>query len=271
MVNRRAKSGRGDRFYFLGLQNHCGRWLQPWRHLLLKRKAMTNLDRVLKSKYITLLTVIHTKLWLISPVMWLSSFSMMAIERTFPHRLKVLSWEQQLRTGRMDSSWDSVIPHCSKFSSWRVAATCSRRMQRILGLKSVMVTPLRSRPLSWWMFGHWDRWVRSNSVSWQLVIARWSKGVIRHLGRKKSDEVWETQGAAVLGRWLAQRQGPTVSWRSVLRMISLLFNLTFHLCITWKPPVVCMFSGHTSLPSSQNRAFLKYLPTYLEKATFRDW
>ena len=33
------------------------------RHLLLKRKAMANLDRVLKSKDITLLTVIHTKLW----------------------------------------------------------------------------------------------------------------------------------------------------------------------------------------------------------------
>ena len=23
-------SGNSDRFYFLGLQNHCGQWLQPW-------------------------------------------------------------------------------------------------------------------------------------------------------------------------------------------------------------------------------------------------
>ena len=29
MVNRCGKSGNSDRFYFLGLQNHCGWWLQP--------------------------------------------------------------------------------------------------------------------------------------------------------------------------------------------------------------------------------------------------
>ena len=29
MANRREKSGNYDRFYFLGLQNHCGWWLQP--------------------------------------------------------------------------------------------------------------------------------------------------------------------------------------------------------------------------------------------------
>ena len=30
MENRRRKSGNSDRFYFLGLQNHWGWWLQPW-------------------------------------------------------------------------------------------------------------------------------------------------------------------------------------------------------------------------------------------------
>ena len=30
MANRRGKSGNSDRFYFPGLQNHCGGWLQPW-------------------------------------------------------------------------------------------------------------------------------------------------------------------------------------------------------------------------------------------------
>ena len=29
MANRWGKSGNSDRFYFLGLQNHCGWWLQP--------------------------------------------------------------------------------------------------------------------------------------------------------------------------------------------------------------------------------------------------
>ena len=47
-----------DRFDFLGLQNHCG-WHcshEIRRRLLLGRKAMTNLDSVLKSRDITLLT-----------------------------------------------------------------------------------------------------------------------------------------------------------------------------------------------------------------------
>ena len=30
MANRWGNSGKSDRFYFLGLQNHYGQWLQPW-------------------------------------------------------------------------------------------------------------------------------------------------------------------------------------------------------------------------------------------------
>ena len=30
MANRRGQSVSSHRFYFLGLQNHCRRWLQPW-------------------------------------------------------------------------------------------------------------------------------------------------------------------------------------------------------------------------------------------------
>ena len=43
MVNRWGNNGNSDRLYFLGAQNHC-------RHLLLRRKAMTNLDSVLKKQ-----------------------------------------------------------------------------------------------------------------------------------------------------------------------------------------------------------------------------
>ena len=60
-ANRWGNNGNSDRLYFLGLQNHCRWWLQPWvfkRHLLLGRKAMKNLDSVLKSRDITLLTKI---------------------------------------------------------------------------------------------------------------------------------------------------------------------------------------------------------------------
>ena len=30
MANRWGNNGNNDRLYFLGLQNHCGQWLQPW-------------------------------------------------------------------------------------------------------------------------------------------------------------------------------------------------------------------------------------------------
>ena len=35
MANRRGKSGSSDRFYFLRLQKHCRRWLQPWNEKML--------------------------------------------------------------------------------------------------------------------------------------------------------------------------------------------------------------------------------------------
>ena len=58
MGNRRGKTESSDRFYFLGLQNHCRRNCRDEikRRLFLERKAMTNLDSILKSRDIALLT-----------------------------------------------------------------------------------------------------------------------------------------------------------------------------------------------------------------------
>ena len=58
MANRWGNSGNSGWLYFLGLQNHCKWWLQPWikRCLLLGRKAMTNWDSILKSRDISLPT-----------------------------------------------------------------------------------------------------------------------------------------------------------------------------------------------------------------------
>ena len=112
MTNIRAKTGKSDRFYFLGLQNHCSppgssvhevlqarilEWVaisfskdfpnpgiepgspsgsnhcRQWLHLwnsktLLGRKAMTNLDRVLNSRDITLPTKVHLVKAMVFPV-----------------------------------------------------------------------------------------------------------------------------------------------------------------------------------------------------------
>ena len=47
MAQRWGNNGNSDRLYFLGL--HCRWWLQPWL-LLLGRKAMTNIDSILKKQ-----------------------------------------------------------------------------------------------------------------------------------------------------------------------------------------------------------------------------
>ena len=52
MANSWGSSGNSDRLYFLGLQNHCS-------HFFLVRKAMTNLDSIVQSGDITLLTKVH--------------------------------------------------------------------------------------------------------------------------------------------------------------------------------------------------------------------
>ena len=68
MANRWGKSENSLRFHFLWLQNHCSWWLQPrnWKMLLVGRKAVTNIDSVLKSRDITLLT----KVWIVKAMVF---------------------------------------------------------------------------------------------------------------------------------------------------------------------------------------------------------
>ena len=59
-----------DRFYFLGLQSHCNGDCnhEIKRHLLLGRTVMTNLDSILKSRDITLLTKVYIVKAIIFPI-----------------------------------------------------------------------------------------------------------------------------------------------------------------------------------------------------------
>ena len=54
------------RDFILGLKNHCSHEIK--KHLLLGRKAMTNLDGILKSRDITLPTNIHLVKAMVFPV-----------------------------------------------------------------------------------------------------------------------------------------------------------------------------------------------------------
>ena len=66
------KSGYSDRFYFLGLQNHCGRWLQSWNQKTLapwKKSYNKPRQRIkLNSRNITLPTKVHIVKIMVFPV-----------------------------------------------------------------------------------------------------------------------------------------------------------------------------------------------------------
>ena len=68
MTNRWGNNGNSDKLYFfLHLQNgDCNHEIK--RHLLLWRKTMTNLDSILKSRHITLLTKVHLVKAMVFPV-----------------------------------------------------------------------------------------------------------------------------------------------------------------------------------------------------------
>ena len=69
MVNRWGSNGNSYRLYFLGLKitvdSDCSHEIK--RYLLLGRKDMKNLDSILKSRDITLLTKVHIVKAMVSP------------------------------------------------------------------------------------------------------------------------------------------------------------------------------------------------------------
>ena len=61
MASRWGNNGNSDRLYFLGLQNHCRWWPQPWNLKMFApwKKSYDQPDSILKSRDIILLTKVH--------------------------------------------------------------------------------------------------------------------------------------------------------------------------------------------------------------------
>ena len=69
MANSWGNNGNSDRLLFLELQKHCiVTAAMKLRHLLLGRKAVTNLDSILKSRDISLPTKVHIIKAMVFPV-----------------------------------------------------------------------------------------------------------------------------------------------------------------------------------------------------------
>ena len=108
--------------YFLGLQNHCRWWLQPWNSKMLApwRKAMTKLDNMLKSRGITLPAKVHLVKALVFPVImyeyesWTTKKAECGRVDTFElwcwRRLLRVSWTER---GSNQSILKEISPECS--------------------------------------------------------------------------------------------------------------------------------------------------------------
>ena len=83
--------------YIFGLQNHCSHEIK--RHLLLGRKAMTNLDSILKSRDITLPTKVHLLKAMVFPVVMYGgeSWTMKKAEHRRIDAFELWCWTRLLR------------------------------------------------------------------------------------------------------------------------------------------------------------------------------
>ena len=70
MANRWGNNGNSDRLYFLGskITEEGDSSHEIKRHLILGNKDMTNLDKILKNRDITLLTKVHIVKAMVFPV-----------------------------------------------------------------------------------------------------------------------------------------------------------------------------------------------------------
>ena len=68
MAHRRGNNGNSERLYFLGLQNQMVTTATKLRLLLLGRKALINLDSILKSRDITISTKVRLIKAMVFPV-----------------------------------------------------------------------------------------------------------------------------------------------------------------------------------------------------------
>ena len=86
---------------FLGLQNHCRWWLQPWNQKMLApgRKAMTNLGSILKSKDITLQAKVCLVKAIVFPVAMYGceSWTIKKAERWRIETFELQCWRRLLR------------------------------------------------------------------------------------------------------------------------------------------------------------------------------
>ena len=197
MANRWGNNRNSDRLYFLGLQNHCRWWLQPWnKKTLLGRKAMINLESIFKSRDVTLPTKVHLIKAMVFPVFMhgCESWTIKKAEHWRTDTFELWSWRRLLRvpwTTRRSKqsvlnihwkdwcwSWSSntLATSCEELTHWK-RPWCWERLKvggegADRGWDSWMAWPTR-----------WT-WVWASSGSWWWTG---KTGVLQSMGSQRVD------------------------------------------------------------------------------------
>ena len=197
MGNRWGNSGNSVRLCFFGLQNHWRLWFQPWnlkKRWLLRRKVMTNLDSIFKSRDITLPTKVHLVKAMVFPVVMFGceSWTAKIAKCQRIDAFELWCWRRLLRvpwtTRRPNQSiLKEISPGCSLEGMMLKLKLqyFGHLLRRVDSLEKTLMLwgnggrRRRGRPRMRWLDGITDLMDMTLSELWKMVMDRdpWHAGI----------------------------------------------------------------------------------------------
>ena len=182
MAKRWGSSGNSDRLYFLGSKitadGDCSHEIK--RHLLLERKAITNLDSILKSRDITLPTKVHLVKGVVFPVVMYGceGLTIREVECLRIYDFELWCWRRLLRVSwtaerSNQSTLKEIDPEYSlEGLMLKLKLQCFGHLMRRtdwLG-KPLMLGKIEDRRRRGWQMVQWHHWLDGHEFEQVLGV-----------------------------------------------------------------------------------------------------